>query len=417
MSCPKPIEVEQREKFEVADIFRAFGKAYRENHIVSWHLRKIMRDIEYCRTEKFGGHLKECDHCGHKDIVYNSCCNRHCPKCQTLNKVRWLEARKRDLLPVGYFHNVFTLPHELNPLILRNKTVMLNFLFRAAKETLKEFARDPKHLGGKLGFTMILHTWDQLLNAHFHLHVVIPAGALSEDKTRWIKAKRRKKNGKQYLFNVKALSKMFQGKFLNFLKKAYAKKELEFSGQCQKLEIKRNFQALLDVLYGKDWVTYSKEPFKGPEHVFDYLGRYTHRVAISNDRIVNVENGRVYFTYKNRKQEYRKEICVLTAEQFIGRFLLHALPSGFMRIRHYGFLASACKKGDLAIVKGLLGMKLETEKPIPKSTEELLSDLSGVDVTLCPHCGKGRMQLVGEFYGPYGKPPDNRRIFSHADFS
>lgn len=416
LSCQKPPRT-KRPRFEVADIFRAFGKSYREKHSLNWGLRKIMRDIEYCRTEKFGGHLKECDQCKHREFSFNSCLNRHCPKCQALTKARWLEARKRDLLPVGYFHNVFTLPHELNPLILRNKRVLLNLLFQAVKETLKEFAQDPKHLGGKLGFITVLHTWDQLLNAHFHLHVIIPAGALAEERGRWIQAKRRKRNGKLYLFNIQALSRMFRGKYLDYLKQAYEKKKLKFSGQCQKLENKRSFQALLDTLYSKEWIVYSKEPFKGAEHVFDYLGRYTHRVAISNNRIIGLENGKVHFTYKNRDQSYQTETCVLPAELFISRFLLHELPSGFMRIRHYGFLASACKKSDLTTIRRLLGIKAEENQPLPKTTEELLLELTGIDVTLCSHCKKGTMRVIEEFFGPYGRPPVYRRKAPPANSS
>jgi hypothetical protein len=397
MSVPLPSSV-TKPQFEVADIFRLFGEEYRQNHHLPLSTHRLMWEIEHCRTSDLGGHLRKCDECGRLHIEYNSCCNRHCPKCQALVKARWLEARKAELLPVGYFHNVFTLPHELNPLILRNKSVTLNILFRAVKETLLTFGVDPRwHLNGQLGFMAILHTWDQKLNQHPHLHVIIPAGALSADKKTWTSTRKRKcrKTGiwKDFLFRVEPLSQTFRGKFLDFLKKAYQKRELKFSGTIQHLVKEMEFNRFCSPLYEKDWVVYSKKPFKGADHVFDYLGRYVHRVAISNNRIIDIKDGNVTFTWKDRNENYQIKEETLPAEVFIRRFLLHELPSGFMRIRYYGFLCNRFRKENLNIIRGLLGVEDTLEKP-SKSSRELMLELTGIDPSLCPECKKGRMKKI-----------------------
>ena len=278
---------------ELADIFRAHGESYRRHHPLPVSHLKVMQAVARCRTAALGGHLEQCDSCGFERPAYNSCRNRHCPKCQSLAKARWLEKQKSELLPTGYFHLVFTLPHELNSLILVNKKTLINILFQAVSETLLAFAR--RHLKGTLGITAVLHTWDQTLLDHFHLHCLVPAGALSFDQHRWISARQ------NFLFDVKALSLVFRGKFLDLLKKAFDQNKLLFAGQIAPLADAGTFNVLLKTLRKKPWVVYAKKPFGSPDHVLDYLGRYTHRVALSNNRIIAASNAEVTFTYRDRK--------------------------------------------------------------------------------------------------------------------
>jgi hypothetical protein len=384
--------VTERHSYEVADIFRQYGEPYRSDHPLPTAHLKVMHDIEVCRTAYLGGHLEQCDCCGFQRCSYNSCRNRHCPKCQALTKARWLEARKVELLPVTYFHSVFTLPHELNPLTLCNKKVIFNLLFKAVSETLTQFGANPENgLGGKLGFTCILHTWDQTLLDHFHLHCLIPGGALSFDNERWISAR------DEFLFPVKALSKVFRGKFIDFLKQVFTKGKLIFPGATQHLKSRREFSRLLDQLREKDWVVYSKKPFAGPEQVLDYLGRYTHRVAISNNRIIDVDNGRVAFTYKDRKDNDSRKVMTLQPDEFIRRFLLHVLPEGFMRIRHFGFLSNRSKKHNLTLCRQLLGLPPELPEVANQSARELMLELTGIDPTKCPQCTRGTMVVIWAF--------------------
>jgi predicted Zn-ribbon and HTH transcriptional regulator len=380
-----------RPRYEVADIFREYGEQYRRSHSLPLPDLKVMHAIEVCRTAYLGGHLERCDLCGFERIAYNSCRNRHCPKCQALAKAEWLEKRKAELLPVEYFHNVFTIPHELNQLARCNKKIVFDLLFKTVAETLQEFAGDPKHgLRGKIGFTAILHTWDQKLLSHIHLHCVIPAGVLSSDGKHWIHSR------KNFLFPVKALSKVFRGKFIDYLKKAFVKGMLIFPGQIAPLVTEVNFSHLIDQLWKKDWVVYSRAPFNGPEKVFDYLGRYTHRVAIANHRIVKVEDGLVTFRYRDRADNNRCKQITIAAQEFIWRFLLHVLPDSFMRIRHYGFLANRCKKQLLPRCRELLGLSADL-LPVPEETaQEKMIRLTGVDVTECPRCKRGHMRRVIE---------------------
>jgi len=347
-----------------------------------------MSAIERCRTVALGGHLEQCDNCGFERPAYNSCRNRHCPKCQGLNKARWLEARQVELLPVGYFHVVFTLPHELNALILSNKRALLDILFNAAAQTLLTFGRN--NLGGKSGFITVLHTWDQRLNAHFHLHCLVPAGVLSENGGRWISAP------EKFLFPVRALAKVFRGKYTGFLLQAFAGAELVFPGQAGQFQTQIGFSGLIDQIHQKRWVVYAKPPFGGPDKVLDYLGRYTHRVAISNNRILNVENGGVTFAFHDRADGNKCKILTLPAEEFIRRFLLHSLPSAFVRIRHFGFLANRSKKHDLPLCRKLLGLDPQPPQPEQKSNEELLRELTGQDISHCPRCKQGAMRIVAE---------------------
>ena len=366
---------ERRARPELADIFRLYGERYRCTHPLPASHRKAMRAIEVCRTQELGGHLKKCDTCGFEHPAYNSCRNRHCPKCQSLAKAQWLEKQTAELLPVGYFHLVFTLPHELNRLILAHKKILLTLLFKAVSETILEFGH--RRLKGTLGIIAVLHTWDQILKDHFHLHCLVPAGALSFDHSHWIAAR------KNFLFPITALSQVFRGKFLGLLHQACDKEKIPPANN----EIKASRQ--------KNWVVYAKKPFGSPQSVLDYLGRYTHRVALSNDRILKIENGEVTLSYRDRKDGDRKKTLPLDAQEFIRRFLLHVLPQGFMRIRHFGFLANRSKKQALTQCRKLLNC----DPPPPRSNlcaKDLLLKLTGIDLSRCPSCQKGTMIVVGE---------------------
>jgi len=373
-------------KWELADIFREFGDNYRKSHRMPLTHHKVMHAVEVCRTSYLGGHMKVCSFCGYSHPTYNSCGNRHCPKCQSLAKLRWVKKREEELLPVDYFHNVFTLPHKLNALARFNKKVIYNILFKSVSETLLEFGKN--ELGGKVGFIAILHTWDQKLLEHIHLHCIISAGALSADKKRWIDPP-----NPDFLFPVKALSKVFRGKFTDYLKKAYTKGELTFAGKSLEYGSKKGFSSLTDDLYKEDWVVYSKKPFAGPKKVFDYLGRYTFRIAISNERIKYVRDGKVTFTYRDRKDSNLKKEATLAADEFIRRFLLHILPGSFTRIRHFGFVSNRNRKENIAYLKKLLGISGKTYEGPEQSLEELMLELTGKDILKCPRCKVGIMTV------------------------
>jgi predicted Zn-ribbon and HTH transcriptional regulator len=378
-------------RWEVADILRLHGEAYRGSHPMPLAHLKIMRALSACRTPALGGHAERCDSCGFERQSYNSCRNRHCPKCQSLAKARWLEARASELLPVGYFHVVFTLPHELNPLILCNKAVALKILFDAVSQTLLQFGSDPRNgLGGKIGFLTVLHTWDQKLLDHFHLHCLVPAGALSPDGRRWIAAR------ENFLFPVLALGKVFRGKFIAFMKRDFAEGRFIFPGRTAGLRSPTVFADLIGQLFRKNWVVYCKPPFGGPQKVLEYLGRYTHRVAISNHRIQAVENGDVRFSYRDRRDGDTVKAMTIRAEEFIRRFLLHALPPSFMRIRHFGFLANRSKGRDLPRCRELLGLPPELPEPPPLSAQERLQNLTGKNPAQCPACETGVLRVIAE---------------------
>jgi hypothetical protein len=377
---------------ELADIFRAYGESYRQAHPLPRSHLKVMRAIESCRTAALGGHLQQCDSCGYQQPAYNSCRNRHCPKCGSLAKAQWLEDRQADLLPVSYFHLVFTLPHELNPLMLVNKKVLCDILFKAVSQTLLEFGRT--HLDGLLGFICVLHTWDQTLRDHFHLHCLVPGGALSFDLTRWIAARQ------TFLFSVKALSLVFRGKFLDLLERAFSKGELQFPGRTAALAQPAAFSELVRSLRHKQWVVYAKRPFSSPEKVLDYLGRYTHRVALSNNRILAVaesaEGPRLTFSYRDRKNGNRSRTMTLHADEFIRRFLLHVLPNGFMRIRHFGFLANRSRKQKLDRCRVLLGLEQQPSPVARKSARQLMLETTGVDLSRCPACHLGTLVTLAQ---------------------
>jgi hypothetical protein len=380
-------QAQHRPEWELADIFRQYGEAYRRGHALPLSHLKVMHSIEVCRTAWLGGHILQCDRCGYQRQAYNSCRNRHCPKCQGLAKALWLEERKAELLPVGYFHLVFTLPHELNPVALTNKRVVCNILFKAVSGTLLEFGR--RHLGGKPGFIAVLHTWDQTLSDHFHLHCLIAAGALSMDESRWIPARN------NFLFAVRALSVVFRGKFLDFFKQAVEENKLKFVGRTSGLAEEDCFRQWIRAVRKKRWIVYAKKPFSSAERVLDYLGRYTHRVAISNNRIVRVSEGRVSFSYRDRRSGDRVKTMRLEVGEFIRRFLLHVLPEGMQRIRHYGFLANRTKKESLARCREYLGVEPVGQRE-KKTSRAIMREVSGKDLARCPNCKVGTMMVIAE---------------------
>jgi hypothetical protein len=372
----------------LADIFRAHGPAYRDTHTLARAQRRAMRAIESCRTAALGGRAETCDRCGAVRLTYNSCRNRHCPQCQTLAKERWLQARTAELLPVEYFHVVFTLPHDLNALAQGNPRVIYDLLFRAALDTLRCFGRDPKHLGGDLGVTALLHTWGQTLSQHLHLHCVVTGGALARDGARFLAAR------PGFLFPVRALSRVFRGKYLDGLRHAFDAGAFSFAGQPGPLAHPGAFAAFLATLRRQNWVVYSKPPFAGPRQVLEYLGRYTHRVAISNERLLGLERGIVRFRWKDRAHGNRPKIMDLEAAEFIRRFLLHVVPDGFVRIRHAGLLANRTRKAKLDRCRILLGQPPPPVAATAEPVEAMMLRLTGIDIHRCPVCHRGRLLVI-----------------------
>lgn len=373
--------------FEVADIFNRYGNAYRSAHPMPANRLRVMRAIEVCRTKELGGHVDECGHCGTKLISYNSCRNRHCPKCQFLRKEQWIEAREKDLLPIVYFHVVFTIPHLLNTLVRYNEELLYNLLFKAVKETLLTLAKDPKHLGAELGFISILHTWGQNLMDHLHLHNIVTGGGLTADGE-WKSCKGR------FFIRVEVLSKLFRGKFLAYLKDLHAEGKLKYPGE---LESPGAFNALISQLYQKDWVSYCKTPFQRTQDVIDYLGRYTHRIAISNHRLIKLDDDKIAFRWRDYADENKTKIMTLKADEFIRRFLLHVLPDRFVKIRHYGLLANRCRREKIERARELLCADTANPKQPEDKVEtwqERLLRLTGFDVARCPHCGERTMRTV-----------------------
>jgi hypothetical protein len=370
-----------RPTLEVADIIRAQGDRFLDRHRdqVSYQQLKVLRAIARCRTAALGGHIDDCPRCGHKAISYNSCRDRHCPKCQAQARQRWLAAREKELLGVPYFHLVFTLPHELIPLCQRNPRILYNLLFLASAATMLEIAADPKHLGAEIGFLSILHTWGQNLLAHPHVHCVIPAGGLSADHTRWVHPKY------PFFLPVKVLSRVFRGKFVDGLKRAYRKKKLQFPRANAALEQPNHFLRFLRTLFREDWVVYAKPAFGGAPQVLRYLGRYTHRVAISNHRLLAFDGERVTFRWKDYAHGNKQRKMTLAVTEFLRRFLQHVLPRGFVRIRHFGFLANSCRTARLGVSRKLLAVT-------PKPCEPCVQLHSDARTWLCPRCG-GAMRI------------------------
>ena len=363
---------------EVQDIIKKYGKEYKEKHKMLPHVAKAMGAIEKCRTAELGAHIDVCDNCGHEKISYNSCRDRHCPKCQSIAREKWIYNREFDLLNVKYFHVVFTIPSELYLIAYQNQSKVYKILFKAVSETLEELAEDKKYLGAQIGFMEVLHTWGQTIVYHPHIHTIVPAGGI--DKLgKWRNSK------KKFFIPVKVLSRKFRGKYLYYLKH----EKLEFYGENKYLKIPNNFEELIAKMYTKEWVSYCKEPFKDAKSVIRYLGRYTHRVAISNNRIVKEENGEVTFKYRDYKDNKKIKEMTIKAEEFIRRFLMHILPPRFMKIRHYGLLGNRNKKTKLAICKKLTNTA-NLEK-LEISTLEILKKTLGVDFNLCPVCKKGHL--------------------------
>jgi hypothetical protein len=375
-------------RVELADLVRTHGVAYQQTHRLTRGQHRALRALAACRTAALGGHTETCDVCGATRIAYNSCRNRHCPKCQTLAQARWLAARQAELLPVEYFHVVFTLPHTLNPLAQGNPRVCYALLFQAARETLATFGDDPRHLGGEVGGLAVLHTWGQTLEQHLHLHCVVPGGALARDRSRWLPAK------PGFLFPVRALARVFRGKYLAGLRAAFDRQALRFAGSVAGLAEPAAFAAFLARCRTTDWVVYAKPPFAGPAQVLEYLGRYTHRVAISNDRLVSVANGQVRFRWKDYAHGHRVKTMTLSAEEFLRRFLLHILPDRFVRIRHFGFLANRGRRAKLARCRQLLAVPPAPPPDPPEAVAALVQRLTGVDITRCPACRAGRLRIV-----------------------
>jgi len=379
----------EKKRPEVADILHKHIGDYQNKYPLWPEHRKIVSDLLNCRTAHLGGHIERCDICGTFRITYHSCRNRHCPKCQHMPRERWLEKRKDEILPISYFHVVFTLPHELNTIILNNKKVMLNILFKAASRTLLTFGEND--LNGTPGFLAILHTWDQKLNAHFHLHCLVAGGVVSKDKKRWMSVRN------DYLFNAKALSLVFRGKFIERMSHACLNEKINLTGNA--------YKNLKNKLYTKNWVVSVRDPVKSPEHVLEYLARYTHRVAIANSRIKKLKDGMVTFTAKDRKKN-KTESVTITAVQFIRRFLLHSLPKGFVRIRHYGFLANRNRTANLNTIRHLMGLSAPPAKEMAL-LEEMMQKLTGTDITICPCCSKGKMQFFAEIPKYRARPPNH----------
>jgi hypothetical protein len=350
-----------RPTLEVADIVRRTGNSFweqRQAHL-AWPHRKVLDAIVRCRTAALGGHLDQCVSCGHRAISFNSCRNRHCPKCQGNARAKWLAARSAELLPVSYFHVVFTLPHELSALVLQNKRLLYDLLYRASAATMLELARDPKHLGADIGFLGVLHTWGQNLEHHPHVHYIVPAGGMALDDSRWIDSSRR------FFLPVHALSRVFRGKFVAGLKQLFAQSELQFHGSHLHLAAPGSFRNFLRQLFQKDWVVYVKPPFGGAEHVLNYLARYTHRVAISNHRLVAFENDRVSFRWRDYAHGGKKKVMTVSAHEFLRRFLLHVLPGGLVRIRHFGLFANRRRCAALERCRTLLGVAVGVDPPQP----------------------------------------------------
>src|SRR6267154_1775378 len=369
----------RRPPLEVADIIRAAGDAFleRNRHWLGWKHVKVLLAIARCRTAALGGHLDQCTRCGHRAISFNSCRNRHGPKCQTAARERWIAARQRELLPTRYVHVVFTLPRHLAPLVLQNKKVIYDLLFRTSAETLLEVARDPQHLGAEIGFFSVLHTWSQKLELHPHVHCVVPAGGLSADHTRWIKPHY------DFFLPVEVLSRVFRGKFHEALKRAFHDGKLNFHGDLKLLAQPRTFAAWLRPVFRKDWVVYAKRPFGGPEYVLRYLGRYTHRVAISNHRLVSFADGKVTFRWRDSAHNNEQKLLTLSLDEFLRRFLLHLLPEGFVRIRNFGLLANRKRATTLPLCFHLLGAAPQTEQAASPTSQ----------LWLCPKCG-GPMLVI-----------------------
>lgn len=396
MSCNQAIR--QKSPVELADIFLRYADTYREQYGVSSAQNKVIRAITSCRTAALGGHVSRCNHCGAEEISYNSCRNRHCPKCQTTKQLRWLEHRKKELLPVPYFHVVFTIPHELNPIAAYNPVIIYNILFKAAWTTIDTLGKDPKRLNGQMGMLAFLHTWGQTLIEHIHLHCMIPGGALSEKDGQafW------KSTKKDFLFPVRVMSALFRKTFLSLLQNEFARHSLQFKGHIAALSQPLAFAQLIAQLRKKSWNVYSKEPFNGAQGGLEYLARYVSKTAISNERILSYDNNQVTFKWCDYSDHNKSKIMTLDAHEFIRRYLSHVLPHGFMRVRSFGVLANACKEKNRVIIHELLNASpqsddLASEKDSQESVVDLIKRITGVDIERCKQCRIGRLEQISSF--------------------
>jgi len=379
---------------EVADVFRRYGEAYRQRHDVSLSTaqRRAMRAIELCRTAALGGHVERCDSCGHRRVAYNSCRHSSCPKCQSLARARWLAARQAELLDVPYFHVVFTVPDEVAVIAFQNKPAVYDILFHAAAETLRTIAADPAHLGAEIGFLGVLHTWGQNLLHHPHLHCLVPGGGISPDGRSWVACR------PGFFLPVRVLSRLFRGLFLHHLERAFIAGQLSFFSALQELQERSAFMRHLAHARRAEWVVYCKRPFAGPQQVLTYVGRYTHRIAISNSRLLDIDDGKVSFRWKDYRHDRHNGAMTLAAAEFIRRFLIHVLPDGFHRIRYFGFLCNRQRESKLALCRELLGMlpgePAEAVSCPPDDYRALYQSLTGTSLTLCPACGNGHMLVI-----------------------
>jgi hypothetical protein len=372
---------------QLGDIFRLHGPAYLAQcgDALSNQQKRALRDVALCRTAALGGHINQCDECGQRMIAYCSCRNRHCPTCRSGDSAAWLERREAELLPVEYFHVVFTLPQALSPLALQNQRLVYGSLFKAASETLLQIGADAKHLGAQIGFLAVLHTWGQNLHHHPHVHCVVPGGGIAAGDARWINCRR------QFLFPVKVLSRLFRAKFVGLLKHAFQQTQLRFHGKLRYLTTTRNFSRWLNQLAQSEWVVYAKPPFGGPQQVLKYLARYTHRVAIANRRLVALQNGFVTFRWKDYAKGNQPALMTLPATEFIRRFLLHILPRGLVRIRHFGFLANRCRRAKITLCRQLLERAGITSHG---SNDVCVVQRETRSLDRCPLCKVGRLRRI-----------------------
>lgn len=375
---------------EVADVFRRYGAGWRDRHGASMSTaqRAAMSAIERCRTAVLGGHVEQCDECGEQRICYNSCRSRNCPKCQALARAQWVEDRRAELLDTQYFHVVFTVPNEIAAIAFQNAEVVYDILFHATAETLRTIAADPKHLGAEIGFFAVLHTWGQNLGHHPHIHCVVPGGGLSPDGSRWISCR------PGFFLPVAVLSRLFRRLFLEALDKAFRCGKLQFFSSLERLREPRLFRRYLDSVRAINWVVYAKPPFAGPERVLDYLGRYTHRIAISNNRLIAINDGKVSFHWKDYRDGSRAKVMTLSAGEFIRRFLIHVLPQGFQKIRYYGYLGNRYRKEKLARCRDLIGMQQPVDHEKGADYCDKVKELTGVSPRECPACHHGRMICI-----------------------
>jgi hypothetical protein len=386
----------------VADVFRHFGPAFRDQHGASLSAGRwrAMTAIERCRTAALGGHVERCGDCGHQRVAYDSCRNRNCPKCQGLARAQWVEDRQAELLDVPYFHVVFTVPDLIAAIAFQNQITVYDILFRAASETLRTIAADPEHLGAEIGFFGVLHTWGQNLLHHPHIHFLVPGGGIAPDGQSWIACR------PGFFLPIRVVSRMFRGLFLRYLQKAFDAGELKFFAAHRHLHEPAAFRRYLAPAWRADWVVYAKRPFAGPEQVLDYVGRYTHRVAISNNRLVSMDDGKVRFHWKDYRDDNRRKTMSLPAAEFIRRFLIHVLPDGFHRIRYFGFLSNGHRAQKLALCRELLGMTTaDPAADLPADYRDRFEALTGLSLRECPHCHTGIMVVIDCIARPKGCLP------------